>query len=79
MLPWPLREKIIGENPETTSAFLVCCLMEAEMGFEENLADSKQRLASMVDIFFFFVLVGMELNVALSGEPGGWRLVPGFM
>ena len=27
--------------------------MEADMGFEENLADSKQRLASMVDIFFF--------------------------
>jgi hypothetical protein len=42
----------MGENPETTSAFLVCCLMEAEMGFEENLADSKQRLASMVDILF---------------------------
>lgn len=53
MLPWPLREKIMGENPETTSAFLVCCLMKAEVGFEVNLADSKQRLASMVDIFFF--------------------------
>jgi hypothetical protein len=41
----------MGENPETTSAFLVCCLIVAEMGFEENLADSTQRLASMVDIF----------------------------
>jgi hypothetical protein len=40
----------MGEKPETTSAFRICCLTEAEISLEELLADSTQYLANMVDI-----------------------------